>query len=55
MLIHRKLITQLIDRAILDGLRDGQVRLRLLAYGWSVNLSRIERRRRLLQQRGVPV
>lgn len=53
--IHHKIVTKLIDRAVLDGLGDGQIRLRLLACGWSVDLSRIERRRRLMQERGVPV
>jgi hypothetical protein len=52
---RRRLITSLIERAILDGLSDGQVRLRLQACGYSVDLARIAARRKVLQDRGVPV
>jgi hypothetical protein len=51
----RRLIVSLIERAILDGLSDGQVRQRLRDCGYSVDLARIAARRRVLQDRGVPV
>jgi hypothetical protein len=52
---QRRMITSLIERAILDGLSDAQVRQRLRDCGYSVDLARIAARRRVLQDRGVPV
>jgi hypothetical protein len=54
-MINRRTIAVLIDLAILDGLDDGQVRMRLLACGWSIDLARIDGRRKRMQKKGVPV
>lgn len=54
-MINRRTIATLIDLAILEGLDDGLVRLRLLACGWSVDLARIDRRRKTMRERGVQV
>lgn len=54
-LINRKFINKLIIKSICEGISDEQVQLRLRACGYTVSLSRIERQRRYLQERGVPV
>jgi hypothetical protein len=54
-LLSRRIITSLINQAILDGLSDRQVRQRLLACGYSVDMARIKARRKYLQERSVPV